>query len=140
MEKEKRRRIRVLLTKPTHDSHDRGVRHLARRLRDSGFEVIFTNFLLAKEIVDTALQEDVDVVGVSVSAGGHMTIFEDLIRGLRGAGAADIVVVGGGVIPDSDARALERLGVRRIFGPGSSAESLIAFIETEVAARDTQSH
>lgn len=120
--------IRVLLTKPTQDCHDRGVRYLARQLRDAGFEVIFTNFLLAQEVVNTAVQEDVDVVGVSTSSGGHMVVFEDLLQGLRHAGAKDILVIGGGIIPNADARDLEQWGVRRVFGPGSSAESVVTFI------------
>ncbi|MGH8597791.1 MAG: cobalamin B12-binding domain-containing protein [Gammaproteobacteria bacterium] len=120
--------IRVLLTKPTHDCHDRGVRYLARRLRDDGFEVIFTNFLLVEEVVNTAVQEDVAVIGVSVSSGGHMAVFEDLMNGLRGAEVGDVLVIGGGVIPNADARELEQWGVRKVFGPGSSAESLMTFI------------
>ncbi len=120
--------IRILLTKPTQDCHDRGVRYLARQLRDAGFEVIFTNFLLAQEVVNTAVQEDVDVVGVSTSSGGHMAVFEDLLQGLRHAGAKDILVIGGGIIPNADARDLEQWGVRRVFGPGSSAESVVTFI------------
>ncbi len=122
------KRIRVLLTKPTHDCHDRGVRHLARRLRDAGFEVIFTNFLLAEEVVNTAVQEDVAVIGVSISSGGHMAVFEDLMEGLRHAQVSDVLVIGGGVIPSVDARELEQWGVRKVFGPGSSAESLMTFI------------
>jgi len=122
------KRIRVLLTKPTQDCHDRGVRYLARRLRDAGFEVIFTNFLLAQEVVNTAVQEDVAVVGVSTSSGGHMAVFEDLLQGLRHAGAEDILVIGGGIIPNTDARELEQWGVRKVFGPGSSAESVATFI------------
>ncbi len=122
------KRIRVLLTKPTQDCHDRGVRYLARRLRDAGFEVIFTNFLLAEEVVNTAVQEDVAVIGVSISSGGHMVVFEDLMKGLRGARAGDVLVIGGGVIPNADARELEQWGVRKVFGPGSSAESVVTFI------------
>jgi methylmalonyl-CoA mutase C-terminal domain/subunit len=122
------RRIRVLLTKPTQDCHDRGVRHLARRLRDAGFEVIFTNFLLAQEVVDTAVQEDVDVIGLSSSSGGHMAVFEDLLAGLRRAEAGDMLVIAGGVIPDADARELERWGVKKVFGPGSSSDSIAAYI------------
>ena len=128
------RRIRVLLTKPTQDCHDRGVRHLARRLRDAGFEVIFTNFLLAQEVVDTAIQEDVDVIGISSSSGGHMAVFEDLLAGLRRAEALDVLVIGGGVIPDVDARELERWGVKRVFGPGSGADAIAAYIRESVRA------
>ena len=83
--------IRVLLSKPTHDCHDRGVRLVARKMRDAGFEVIFSNFLLPEEIINTAIEEDVDVVGVSSSAGGHMPVFEDVIAGLKDAGLEDVV-------------------------------------------------
>lgn len=129
------KRTKVLLTKPTQDCHDRGVRYLARRFRDAGFEVIFTNFLVAQEIVATALQEDVDVIGVSSSSGGHMPVFEDLMAGLRAEGADDLLVIGGGVIPDADARVLAGMGVAAVFGPGASAESAVEFINEHVTAR-----
>jgi methylmalonyl-CoA mutase, C-terminal domain len=125
-------RIRVLLTRPSHDSHDRGVRHLARRLRDAGFEVIFTDFLLPAEIVATAIQEDVDCIGVSSSTGGHLEAFEDLLRGLREAGAGDILLWAGGVIPDADAVTLRGWGVADVFGPGRSADEVIAFIRQRI--------
>jgi methylmalonyl-CoA mutase, C-terminal domain len=114
--------VRVLLAKPTHDVHDRGVRLVARRFRDYGFEVIFTNFLLAPEIIDTAIEEDVDVIGVSVSAGGHMPIFEDLFESLKENGLDDVIVLGGGVIPYDDEETLKEMGVLAVFGPGTSAE------------------
>ncbi len=126
--------LRVLLTKPTHDCHDRGVRHLARKLRDAGFEVVFTNFLLAQEVVDAAVQEDVDVVGLSSSSGGHMAAFEDLMRGLKAADADDIVVIAGGVIPDEDAKELKSWGVRAVFGPGSSPGDVVTFLNAHVKA------
>ncbi|MGH9841125.1 MAG: cobalamin B12-binding domain-containing protein, partial [Blastocatellia bacterium] len=94
-----------------------------------GFEVIFTNFLLAGEVVNTAVQEDVAVIGVSISSGGHMAVFEDLMEGLRSAQADDVLVIGGGVIPNVDARELEQWGVRKVFGPGSSAEQVVTFIQ-----------
>jgi len=128
------RPIRVLLTKPTHDCHDRGVRHLARKLRDAGFEVIFTNFLMPAEVVTTALQEDVDCIGVSSSTGGHLEIFDDLLAGLREKGAERLLVVAGGVIPDRDAAALRERGVAEVFGPGRSAEELIAFLRARLCA------
>lgn len=120
--------IRVLLAKPTHDCHDRGVRYLAKGLRDAGFEVIFTNFLLAEEIVAIALQESVDVVGVSSSSGGHVEVLDDLVQGLAAANANDIVVIAGGVIPDADAAALKTRGVRAVFGPGSTLDAVIEFL------------
>lgn len=114
-------RLRILLAKPTQDCHDRGVRHLARALRDTGFEVIFINFLLAEEVVSVAAQEDVDVIGISSSSGGHLAVFEDLLEGLHRAELDDVLIVAGGVIPPSDARKLKELGVSAVFGPGSSS-------------------
>ncbi|OIJ99639.1 cobalamin-dependent protein [Streptomyces colonosanans] len=128
-------RIKVLLTKPTHDAHDRGARYLARKFRDAGFEVVFTNFLVAEEIIATALQEDVDVIGVSSSAGGHMPVFEELMSGLAAASVDDVLVIGGGIIPDVDARVLAGLGVPAVFGPGASAESAVEFIKEHVRQR-----
>ncbi|NIR28490.1 MAG: methylmalonyl-CoA mutase [Gammaproteobacteria bacterium] len=127
--------IKVLLAKPTQACHDRGVRYLARRLTDAGFGVIFSNFLLADELVSTALQEDVDVVGVSSSSGGHMPVFEDLVQGLRAAGLSDVLVIGGGVIPAEDAATLHEWGVGAVFGPGSSAEEAVDFIRTHARPR-----
>ncbi|MDP6830742.1 MAG: cobalamin-dependent protein [Alphaproteobacteria bacterium] len=124
--------IRVLLAKPTHDVHDRGVRLVARRFRDYGFEVVFTNFLLAHEIVDTAIEEDVDVIGVSISAGGQIPIFEDLFAGLKEHDLEDITVIGGGVIPYDDEETLKAMGVKAIFGPGTSAEEARDMIEREL--------
>jgi methylmalonyl-CoA mutase C-terminal domain/subunit len=129
------RRIKVLLTKPTHDAHDRGVRYLARKFRDAGFEVVFTNFLLAQDIIVTAVQEDVDVIGVSSSSGGHMPVLEDLMAGLRSASAGYILVIAGGIIPDADARVLEGIGVAAVFGPGAPAEAAVDFINTQLAVR-----
>lgn len=123
-------RLKVLLAKPTQDCHDRGVRHLARMLRDSGFEVIFINFLLADEVVSVAVEEDVDVVGISSSSGGHLAVFEDLFDGLRRSGGDDVLVLAGGVIPSNDARALEQAGVSAVFGPGSSAQQVAEHIKS----------
>jgi methylmalonyl-CoA mutase, C-terminal domain len=130
-----RRPIRVLLTKPTQDCHDRGVRYLARRFRDEGFEVVFTNFLLASEVVAAAEQEDVDVVGVSSSSGGHLAVFEDLMGELRHEGDTGVLVICGGNIPPTDHEALRRLGVRAIFGPGSSPQSAVDFVRANAPVR-----
>jgi methylmalonyl-CoA mutase, C-terminal domain len=131
--------IRVLLAKPTHDCHDRGVRYLARKMRDAGFEVIFTNFLLAEEVVHTALEEDVNVIGISSSSGGHMPVFEELLAGLRAEGLADLIVLGGGVIPAEDAAQLKGWGVSAVFGPGSTAEDAIAMIRARLGAAAQES-
>jgi methylmalonyl-CoA mutase C-terminal domain/subunit len=124
--------VRVLLAKPTHDCHDRGVRYVAKKMRDAGFEVIFTNFLLPDEIVNTAIEEDVQVVGVSSSSGGHMPVFQDLIAGLKENGLDDVVLIGGGVIPSEDEERLKSSGVTAIFGPGTTAEDAIALIRERV--------
>lgn len=126
------RHTKVLLTKPTQDSHDRGVRYLARQFRDAGFEVIFTNFLVADDILATALQEDVDVIGVSSSSGGHMPVFEELLDGLRVSEVNDILVIGGGIIPEPDVRTLQDRGVAAVFGPGASAEEAVRFVRDHV--------
>jgi methylmalonyl-CoA mutase C-terminal domain/subunit len=129
------RAIKVLLTKPTQDCHDRGVRYLARKFRDAGFEVVFTNFLVAADIIATALQEDVDVIGVSSSSGGHMPVFEDLLAAMREENLDDVLVIAGGTIPDADARILRERGVGAVFGPGSPAEDAIQFIRDNVRQR-----
>jgi methylmalonyl-CoA mutase C-terminal domain/subunit len=122
--------IRVLLTKPTHDCHDRGVRYLARRFRDEGFEVVFTNFLLPAEIVETAIQEDVDVIGVSSGSGGHVGVLEEVMA----AQLDDVLVIAGGNIPPLDAEKLRALGVREVFGPGSDPDAAVALIRESCAA------
>jgi methylmalonyl-CoA mutase, C-terminal domain len=126
--------IRVLLAKPTQDCHDRGVRYVARKFRDAGFEVIFTNFLLASEVVHTALEEDVNVIGISSSSGGHMPVFEELLAGMVEQGLEDVIVLGGGVIPPEDAASLLQRGVSAIFGPGTTAEDAIALIRGRLGA------
>ena len=121
--------VRVLLTKPTHDCHDRGVRHLAKRFRDEGFEVVFTNFLLPSEIVATAAQEDVDVIGISSSSGGHLAVFEELMSELPRDGLDEVVVIAGGNIPPADAERLKGWGVREVFGPGSQPDDAVELIK-----------
>ena len=121
--------VRVLLAKPAMDAHDRGIRYVAKKFSDAGFEVIFTGFLLPPEVVATALEEDVDVVGISSSSGGHMPVFEDLLAGLKENGLDDIVVLGGGVIPAEDQKVLLDWGVACIFGPGATAEDAIELIQ-----------
>lgn len=129
-------RVRVLLAKPTHDCHDRGVRLVARKFRDAGFEVIFFNFLLPQEIVNTAVEESVHVIGISVSSGGHMPIFEDTISGLAEEGMDGVMLIGGGIIPPKDARTLKEWGIKAIFGPGTTAEDAIELINEAFAGED----
>ena len=129
-----RRILRVLLCKGTMDAHDRGVRYLATQLREAGMEVIFINFLEPSEIVDAAIQEDVDVVGVSSSVEGHLPVARELTRRLAAQGRADVLVLFGGVIPERDFPAMRELGVEGVFGPGSTADSVIAFVRERARA------
>ncbi|MCP3989153.1 MAG: methylmalonyl-CoA mutase [Actinomycetia bacterium] len=128
--------IRILLAKPTHDCHDRGVRLVAKKMRQAGFEVIFSNFLLPEEVVNAVLDEDVDVVGISASSGGHLGIFEELLGGLKEAGRTDTLVIGGGVIPPDDEATILGWGVSAIFGPGTNAEQAIEMVRTELGRVD----
>lgn len=127
-------RIRVLLAKPTHDCHDRGVRLVARKMRDAGFEVIFCDFLVPSEIITNVIEEDVDVLGVSCSSGGHMPVFEDLVAAFKELKLDDLFLIGGGVIPEDDVVELKEMGVKAVFGPGTSPESAIEMIKQEFAA------
>ncbi|MCC7040468.1 MAG: cobalamin-dependent protein [Dehalococcoidia bacterium] len=120
--------IRVLLGKTTMEAHDRGVRYLATKLREAGMEVIFMNFLEPQEILDAAIQEDVDVIGVSSSVEGHLPVAREVTRRLKELGKENVLVMFGGVIPERDFAPMKELGVREIFGPGSSAESIVTFI------------
>ena len=130
------RLIRVLVAKPGLDGHDRGARILARALRDEGMEVIYTGIRQTPEmIVETALQEDVDVIGLSILSGAHMELFPEVFRGLRENGMDDVVVVAGGIIPDVDRPALEKIGVRGVFGPGTPTSTIAEFIRKAVAER-----
>ena len=124
--------VRILLAKSSMDGHDRGIRYMARKFRDAGFEVIFTNFLRASEVVATALEEDVQAVGVSSSSGGHLPIFKQIIVGLEESGLDDVLLLGGGIIPAQDRKTLKDWGVAAIFGPGATAEEAIALIQETV--------
>ncbi len=124
------RPIKVLVAKPGLDGHDRGAKVIAASLRDAGMEVIYTGLRQTPEmIVQAALQEDVDVVAVSILSGSHMTLFPKIIDGLKTEGMTDVLIVGGGVIPDGDMVPLEKLGVARIFGPGTPTGDVVAFIQ-----------
>jgi methylmalonyl-CoA mutase, C-terminal domain len=129
------RKIRVLVAKPGLDGHDRGAKVIARALRDAGMEVIYTGLQQTPQmIVDAALQEDVDVVGLSILSGAHMTLLPRVSRLLRDAGADDVLIVAGGIISDADADMLCREHhIARVFGPGASTRDIVAFIETHVA-------
>lgn len=125
------RPIRVLVAKPGLDGHDRGAKVVAASLRDAGMEVIYTGLHQTPEmIVAAAVQEDVDVVGLSILSGAHMTLFPRVASLLKEAGRSDVLVTGGGIIPKEDVASLEQLGVGRLFGPGTPTTELIAYIRT----------
>ncbi len=120
------RKIRVLVAKPGLDGHDRGAKVVARALRDAGMEVIYTGLhQTPQQVIRAAGQEDVDVVALSILSGAHMTLVPKIITGLRAAGLDDVAVLVGGIIPDEDIPDLLKVGVSRVFGPGSSLESIV---------------
>ena len=126
--------IRVVVAKPGLDGHDRGAKVVARALRDAGVEVIYTGLHQTPEqIVETAIQEDADAVGLSVLSGAHMTLFAKVIELLRERGSEDIKVFGGGIIPEADMPELERLGVAKIFTPGATTTDIIDWVRTNLA-------
>jgi methylmalonyl-CoA mutase C-terminal domain/subunit len=128
-------RIRVVVAKPGLDGHDRGAKVVARALRDAGMEVIYTGLHQTPEqIVETALQEDADAIGLSVLSGAHMTLFRRVVELLAERDATDIVVFGGGIIPDADIPELERLGVAKIFTPGATTTSIVDWVRSHVPA------
>jgi methylmalonyl-CoA mutase C-terminal domain/subunit len=129
-------KIRVLLAKPGLDGHDRGVKVIAAALRDAGFEVIYTGLRQTPDmIVEAAVQEDVDFIGMSILSGAHMTLFPEVQRLLHERGAGDIHLFGGGIIPDKEAIELEKQGVGKLFGPGTSTQDIIAYIKKVAAGK-----
>lgn len=129
-------RIRVLVAKPGLDGHDRGAKVVASALRDAGMEVVYTGLHQTPEmIVNAAIQEDVDVVALSILSGAHMTMFPRVLKLLKEAGADDVVITGGGVIPADDMEKLIKMGVDRLFGPGSDTREIAAYIREAVAAK-----
>jgi methylmalonyl-CoA mutase C-terminal domain/subunit len=131
----KEEKIRVLLTIARFDGHDRGVRYLARKLMELGMEVIFTRFVHPEDVVNTAIQEDVDVVGVSFSCGGHKIITSEIIKGLKENKREDVLVILGGIIPDDDVQGLISIGVGRTFGPGSPATDIAQYIKDNMTRK-----
>jgi methylmalonyl-CoA mutase, C-terminal domain len=125
--------VRIVVAKPGLDGHDRGAKVVARALRDAGMEVVYTGLHQTPEqIVEAALQEDADAVGLSVLSGAHMTSFARVVQLLKERDAADIVVFGGGIIPEADIPELERLGVRKVFTPGASMRDIVEWVRTNV--------
>lgn len=132
-------RIRVIIAKPGLDGHDRGAKIIARALRDAGMEVIYTGLRQTPEqIAAAALQEDADVIGLSILSGAHNRICPRLVELLREQGLDDVLVVLGGIIPDQDVPALQALGIRGIFRPGAAMADIVSFIQQNVRARDEQ--
>jgi len=124
------RKIRILTAKVGLDGHDRGVKVISRALRDAGVEVIYTGLHQTPAmVVEAAIQEDVDGIGISLLSGAHMTLFPEILRLLKERGATDIVVFGGGIIPDSDVSELERIGVDKVFTPGTSLDEAVSYVK-----------
>ncbi len=127
------RKIRVLIAKPGLDGHDRGAKVIARALRDAGIEVIYTGLRQTAEmIVNAAVQEDVDAVGLSILSGAHMHYFREVTDGLKARGAEDILLFGGGIVPDQDLPKLKEMGVGTIFTPGANTQDVVQYLKETV--------
>ncbi|MFO7650349.1 MAG: cobalamin B12-binding domain-containing protein [bacterium] len=130
------RKLRVLVAKPGLDGHDRGAKVVARALRDAGFEVIYTGLQQTPEMIaEAAMQEDVDVVGLSVLSGAHMVLFPETMRLLKEKGASNILVIGGGIIPKEDMEDLYKQGCGRLFGPGTPTGDIVAYLKDKFPDR-----
>jgi methylmalonyl-CoA mutase, C-terminal domain len=133
------RPLRIVLAKVGLDGHDRGVKVVARALRDAGFEVIYTGLRQTPEmVVDAALQEDAQVIGLSLHSGAHMTLIPAVVEELRRRDATDIVVFGGGIIPDEDIPKLAELGVAKVFTPGAPTQDIVDWVRANVATQDAE--
>jgi methylmalonyl-CoA mutase, C-terminal domain len=134
-----KRRYRVVIAKPGLDGHDRGAKVIARALRDAGFEVIYTGLHQTPEqVAETALQEDADAVGLSVLSGAHNTLFARVVSLLREKGVGDVLVFGGGIIPENDIRSLEQAGVAAVFTPGAPLSTIVTWLEEALDTREAQ--
>jgi methylmalonyl-CoA mutase, C-terminal domain len=132
----KERKLRVMVAKPGLDGHDRGARIIARAFRDAGFEVVYTGLhQTPEEIVHAAIQEDVDMIGLSSLAGAHMYLFPRVLELLREKGVEDVAVIGGGIIPDDDITVLREAGLREIFAPGSNLEGIVQWVRENIKPR-----
>jgi methylmalonyl-CoA mutase C-terminal domain/subunit len=130
------KKIRVLLAKPGLDGHDRGIKVIAAAFRDAGMEVIYTGLRQTPEmIVEAAIQEDVDAIGLSILSGAHMTLFPAVLDEMKKRGATDILLFGGGIVPDDDKEELEKMGVAKVFTPGAPTEEAIEYLKKAVAAK-----
>jgi methylmalonyl-CoA mutase, C-terminal domain len=131
-----KRKIRILVAKPGLDGHDRGAKVVARALSDAGYEVVYTGLHQTPDMIAAAaLQESVDAVGLSIMSGAHMTLFPAVIEALRARGAGDVLVFGGGIVPDEDLQPLHLAGVAQIFKPGTPTDEIIRWVETHVRPR-----
>jgi methylmalonyl-CoA mutase C-terminal domain/subunit len=131
-----KRKLRILVAKPGLDGHDRGAKVVARALADAGYEVVYTGLHQTPEMIAAAaVQESVDAVGLSIMSGAHMTHFPAVLEALRARGAGEVVVFGGGIVPDEDVAALAKLGVAAIFKPGTSTSEIVAWIERDLRPR-----
>lgn len=127
------RKIRVVVAKPGLDSHDRGAKIVARAFRDAGMEVIYTGLRQTPEqIAETALQEDVDVIGLSILSGAHLTLFPRIMKLIKQKGLDNILVFAGGIIPNEDVPALKKIGIKKVFGPGTPTDELVKFVRANV--------
>jgi methylmalonyl-CoA mutase C-terminal domain/subunit len=134
--KDSGRRIRILVAKPGLDGHDRGARVIARAFRDAGFEVVYTGLHQTPEqIVAAAVQEDVDLIGLSVLSGAHMSLFKRVLELLKASKAGDIMIIGGGIIPEEDIPKLKKLGIKEIFLPGASLDKIVGWVKDNVKPR-----
>ena len=134
---QKGKKVRVLIAKPGLDSHDRGAKIVARALRDAGMEVIYTGLRQTPEqIAETALQEDVDVVGLSILSGAHKTIFPRIMKLLKDQDMSDVMVFAGGIIPEEDIDELKKLGIKEVFGPGTPTESIVKYVLDHLSERN----
>ena len=128
-------RIRIVIAKPGLDGHDRGAKVIARALRDAGMEVVYTGLHQTPEqIVQTVIQEDADAVGLSILSGAHMTLFQRTLELLAQSGAQDVVVFGGGIIPEEDIPVLEKAGVAKVFTPGATMDEIVEWVRANVTA------
>lgn len=131
------RPLRVLVAKPGLDGHDRGAKVMARAFRDAGMEVIYTGLFQTPEMIaSSALQEDVDAVGLSILSGAHMTLFPEIMEALKVAGLDDVLVVAGGTIPEEDIPQIEALGISKVFGPGTRLQEAVDFVREHAPVRD----
>jgi methylmalonyl-CoA mutase, C-terminal domain len=131
-----KRKVRILVAKPGLDGHDRGAKVVARALSDAGFEVVYTGLHQTPEMIAaTAVQEDVDAVGLSIMSGAHMTLFPAVLEALKTRGAGEVLVFGGGIVPDEDVTELKKLGVAAIFKPGALTTEIIDWVEKHVRPR-----